>query len=351
MREEPRIARETLRACLQEEYGLIPAAIDYLPIGRDLNAGVYRVVSEERAPYLLKVKAGEFYAASCIVPRYLSDHSIESVVAPLRTRTEGLWARAGEWTVLVYRYHEGETGWATMSEDYWKTAGAIFRRIHGVALPPSGFDGVRTETFDPSGYTHSIESLETHLATSGDGGRKPQQALRDAWAEHRSTVHALVTSLDKLAGMLRSQTRRYVICHADLHPGNLLRDRAGHVFVVDWDDVMLAPRERDFIFVGEPADAPSRSGSPFFEGYGRTEVDWTLLTYYRYERVVQDLIEDAHQIVFREDLSEDAKAEAARAFRASLEGRNFAAAQVAAARIPAELTVQVGAGSLPPRGR
>jgi spectinomycin phosphotransferase len=77
-----------------------------------------------------------------------------------------------------------------------------------------------------------------------------------------------------------------------------------------------------------------------------------MLTYYRYERVVQDLIEDAHQIVFREDLSEDAKAEAARAFRASLEGRNFVAAQVAAAYIPDDLTVQVGGGPLmPPRQR
>jgi spectinomycin phosphotransferase len=118
----------------------------------------------------------------------------------------------------------------------------------------------------------------------------------------------------------------------------LLRDRAGHVFVVDWDDVMLAPRERDFIFVGEPVSGSGRNfGSPFFRGYGQTEVDWTLLTYYRYERVIQDLIEDAQQVILREDLSEDAKAEAARQFRASLEGPNFDAAQAAAAHIPEDL--------------
>jgi len=137
--------------------------------------------------------------------------------------------------------------------------------------------------------------------------------------------------------VLQLQTKAYVICHADLHPGNLLRDRAGNVFVVDWDDVMLAPRERDFIFVGEPAHASSRYGSPFFQGYGQTEIDWTLLTYYRYERVIQDLIEDAGQVIFRDDLSEEARAEAARAFRASLEGRNFDAAQVAAGHIAEDL--------------
>src|SRR5439155_24174000 len=114
----------------------------------------------------------------------------------------------------------------------------------------------------------------------------------------------------------------------------------------------LAPRERDFIFVGEPAHASNRHGSPFFEGYGETEIDWTLLTYYRYERVIQDLIEDAGQVIFRDDLSEEAKAEARRAFRASLEGRNFAAAQAAAAHIPEDLSVEgVGRGGGGPMPR
>ncbi|HEY3115996.1 MAG TPA: aminoglycoside phosphotransferase family protein, partial [Chloroflexota bacterium] len=230
-----------LRACLQEQYGLIPATIDFLPIGRDLNAGVYRVLSENGTPYLLKIKSGEFYAASCVVPRYLYDQGIASVVAALPTKTKGFWARVGEWTVLVYPYLEGVTGWTAMSEEHWKVTGAIVRRIHAVVLPTSGLDDLRRETFDPSGYARSIESLETHLATSEDGGRKSERALRRSWATHRPTIRALLTSLDKLAGVLRSQTRPHVICHADLHPGNLLRDRAGHVFVVDWDDVMLAP--------------------------------------------------------------------------------------------------------------
>jgi len=130
MREEPKIAGEMLRACLREEYGLIPATIDFLPIGRDMNAGVYRVVSETGVPYLLKAKSGEFYAASCVVPRYLHDQGVESVVAPLPTGADALWARAGEWTVVLYPFLEGETGWATMSDEHWKVAGGIVRQVH-----------------------------------------------------------------------------------------------------------------------------------------------------------------------------------------------------------------------------
>src|SRR5437016_760147 len=195
MREEPRIEPEMLRACLQEQYGLVPATIDFLPIGRDLNAGVYRVLSEEGISYLLKVKSGEFYGASCVVPRYLADQGIASVVAALPVRTKSLWARAGEWTVLVYPYLEGETGWAAMTEEHWKTTGAIFRRVHDVALPAAGFDGVRRETLDPAGYARSIASVATHVASSGGGGSETVQDLRNAWAQNRSPISALIPSL------------------------------------------------------------------------------------------------------------------------------------------------------------
>jgi spectinomycin phosphotransferase len=326
---------------LQEQYNLAPATIDFLPLGQDTNAGVYRVVSEQGTPYFLKIKSGSFYASSCLVPRYLLDQGIASVVGPLPTRTKALWTQAGEWTVIMYSYLEGDTGWSGMTTEHWKDVGGIFKRIHELALPASGFDDLRSESFDPSPYARSVDRVETQLAHSGGGERASERALLSSWTKHRSTIHALLMSLNKLAGVLQAQAIAHVVCHADLHPGNLLRNRAGQVFVVDWDDVMLAPRERDFIFVGEPVYGPAQhGGSPFFRGYGQPEIDWIALTYFRYERVVQDLIAYAEQVIFREDLSEETKAGAVRRFDASLEGRNFDAAQVAASHIPSDLTIQ-----------
>jgi spectinomycin phosphotransferase len=115
----------------------------------------------------------------------------------------------------------------------------------------------------------------------------------------------------------------------------LLRDAKGRVFVIDWDDVLLAPKERDFIFVGEPA-AATTPASPFFDGYGPTDVNWTAVTYYRYERVVTDFIEYTRDI-FRDALSEATKRQSIESFVASLEGRNFAAAEVAAEHLPRDL--------------
>src|SRR3989442_15676558 len=143
MREEPRIGRQILRSCLQEQYGLVPTTINFLPLGADVNAGVYRVVDEQGSPYLLKIKHGSFYAPSCLVPRYLCDQGISTVVAPLPTKRKAFWTQAEEWTVVLYPYLEGVTGWTGMTDKHWNDVGVIFKRVHEVALPLSGFDGVR----------------------------------------------------------------------------------------------------------------------------------------------------------------------------------------------------------------
>jgi spectinomycin phosphotransferase len=329
MREQPRIPEERLRACLQDQYDLIPITLEFLPRGHDYNAGVYRVVSEQGIAYLLKVTSRSLYEPSCLVPRYLRDQGIISVVAPIPTQNRFLWTKLVDWTVIVYPFIDGESSLMGMTNEQWKEVGSIFKRIHQVQLPPGGFPLLRTETFDPTEYARQVHAIETQNLHSRHGENESARALRASWIEHQSTIHKAVTSLEKLAGVLQSRTFPYVICHADLHARNLIRDRAGNVFVIDWDEVMLAPKERDFIFIREPqADA-------FWEGYGQKEIDWILLSYYLWERVVQDVIEDAQNVCFKDDLAEETKMDIARSFHASLKqgGNNIAAAYQASARL------------------
>src|SRR2546423_12511346 len=117
MREPPRIAEEDLRACLQDQYDLSPVTLTFLPLGHDHNAGVYRAVSEQGTAYLLKVTSRPLYEPRCLVPRYLNDQGITSVVAPLPTRRNALWTRAEEWTVIVYPFIEGDTSLTGMTDE------------------------------------------------------------------------------------------------------------------------------------------------------------------------------------------------------------------------------------------
>lgn len=340
MREKLNIPEDHLRACLQEQYDISAVALEFLPLGLDTRAGVYRVVSKHGTCYFLKAKSGSLYQPCCLVPGYLRDQGIAAVVAPLPTRRHTLWTQAGDWTVIVYPFINGDTGLHLgMMDGNWQEVGTIFKQIHGVMLPPGGFKSLRKETFDPTKYARWVRAFETQQVRAF-GGSRVEHALRSSWMAHQPTIHTMLTSMEALAHLLKERAGPHVICHADLHANNLLRDQADHMFVIDWDDVMLAPRERDFIFVREaPADGSAlQDTSPFFQGYGRTKIDWIALTYYRYERVVQDLIECAEQVVFRNDLGEETRADAVQLFGDIFaEGGMIDAAFAATAHLPSDL--------------
>ena len=333
MREKPNISDELLQACLQDQYNLVPVTLEFLPRGLDYHAGVYRVVSEQGTAYLLKITSRPLYEPRYLIPRYLNDQGIPSVVAPLPTKSQALWTRVGAWTVIMYPFIDGDTNLTGMTDEHWRKLGTIFKEIHQVIVPAERFKSLHKETFDIAEYTRWIGEFETQHLHSQQDGSVSQRALRSYWVAHQSTIHTAVSSLEKLAGVLQRRSGPYVFCHADLHAANLIRDHAGQVFVIDWDDVMLAPKERDFIFIREP------QANAFWEGYGQTEIDWTALTYYRWERVVQDVIACAYDVFFKDDLGEETRADIARLFNEIVVSHTsiIIAAQAAEAHIPPNL--------------
>ena len=73
-----------------------------------------------------------------------------------------------------------------------------------------------------------------------------------------------------------------MICHADIHRANIIIDKRDDIRIVDWDETVLAPKERDLMFF--LGDGHGRQvESAFLEGYGECTVDRIGLAYYRYD--------------------------------------------------------------------
>jgi spectinomycin phosphotransferase len=109
---------------------------------------------------------------------------------------------------------------------------------------------------------------------------------------NKHTIARLIESADRMHQRLQPDPSDFVLCHTDLHAGNVLIDSSGRLFVIDWDAPMLAPKERDLMFIGggvgnvwnQPLEAEK-----FFEGYGRTRIDWQMLAFYRFDRILEDI--------------------------------------------------------------
>jgi spectinomycin phosphotransferase len=126
------------------------------------------------------------------------------------------------------------------------------------------------------------------------------------WRERREQIHLLADRADDLGRRLAATSPPLLLCHADIHTANLLIDAGGKIWVVDWDEVVLAPRERDLMFVAGGGISDRWVGRQdeehFFQGYGPVELDPPALAYYRYAWAVSDIGAYGEQVFLRPDL-------------------------------------------------
>src|SRR4051812_30231324 len=101
MKEPMGIPKEQLLSCLQDQYNFNLATLEFLPLGLDFNAAVYRAVNEQTV-HLIKVTSRPLYEPQFLVPRYLSDQGIAGVVVPIPAKSGALWTQLESWTVMVY---------------------------------------------------------------------------------------------------------------------------------------------------------------------------------------------------------------------------------------------------------
>lgn len=332
MLDRPDLANSDIIACLKSSYGLTPTAIEFLPLGYDSYAGVYRVTASGK-DYFLKVKSDAVNDLSVLLPRYLNDQGIEEAVAPLPTNNHKtnheLWGTAGQFTVLLYPFIEGTSGGrVALSGDQWAAFGAVLRRIHDIELSPDLRQRLPQETFVPHPHLMAVARQFHADVITRDYENPFEQQLTAYWREHYDAIGTIIDRTDQLSRILQDASPEYVVCHADIHTGNLLVDAHGALHVVDWDQPLLAPRERDLMFVtvgGFVTEA--REETAFFQGYGHTEIDVLTMAYYRYERTMEDLAAFAEQ-VFSTNASADTKRDSIKWFMVQFApGSTFEAAR------------------------
>ena len=138
--DEPRdLTQEALAEAMRRGYEIDVVAMEFLAVGEDENAWVYRVDTEDASTrYLLKVRAPtESNEAASAVQRYLYESGVPHVVAPLRSTTQSLSVREGRFSLTVYPFIEGSTGVdAGLSEQHWRALGYLVKQLHTSALPP-----------------------------------------------------------------------------------------------------------------------------------------------------------------------------------------------------------------------
>jgi spectinomycin phosphotransferase len=302
MLEKPDISDKLIIARLQEEYHLRVAELTFLPLGADQGSAVYRVVSEDGTDYFLKLRKG-FDEITVTVPLFLKSQGIQEIISPFETKSKQGWANFGEYKMILYPFIDGKNGFEMeLTDDHKRRLGSALKAIHSTQVSPELKRLIPKEAFWPQ-WRERIRSLQAQVEELSF--QDPNAAkLALFMKSKRNEITQLVERAESLASELQSKLLELVLCHTDIHGANILITENNDFYIVDWDAPLLASKERDLMFIGGGIDniwKSERDESIFYEGYGKTNIDFAVLAHYRYERVIEDLVAYGEQLLWTDE--------------------------------------------------
>ncbi len=286
-------ARE-LVAWVREDFGLHLVACEPAGGGTDAAVSTWRARTADGAQLAVRVTSGR--ATGVWLATLLATRGVRGVPAPWRTRDGAAWSVRGGYRLSVASWVSDRVATpGRMTADQWRALGRVLAQVHAQPVTDE-LGALPREDHDPGVWVRRARDLPwTVVRQPGADGITSAMAgaLVGALEPLAAVADAAEQGAAALAGRFADSPAATVLCHGDPHPGNVLLG-ADEVWLVDWDDALLAPRERDLILVvGGVLTSPVPSAQErawFAEGYGPLDLDPDLLRYHAWARALEDVV-------------------------------------------------------------
>lgn len=297
MQSELALDKPAFMAVLGETYGLDIVQLTFVP--RGLAAYGYIAEARDGARTFIKVyDPARVEPTATVDPGFAlpltwnlyHDGDFRRLPCPIRARDGAFVTRFEQYDVVALTYLAGRMldelpQWPqAVREELARVVGQLHASTGRIRL-----DGVRAEQFDVSYLSQLTAALDTLEALPPDA--PPTHAtLRALVLPYRDNLLGRIECFAELAraAQAQGQGQEMVLCHTDLWEGNLLQDERGDVYILDWDDIRLAPAEQDlFFYVRQPHDIGFLNA--YEQSFGPVQLHAETFGYYEYRRNFDDI--------------------------------------------------------------
>ena len=262
---------------LSTHYGIaatsiVPLALDHAPASL-----IALVETLSGQTFFLKFKR-EIVPGSLSIASLLYARSIP-VLAPLPSLSHRLSVPVGDFFLVLYPFLNARpVDHRSLTPEQWRNLGLTLRRIHETPLSKVLLAAIPHATFIPWG--------ELFLAECTEAFTHREQALQTLWQVHQDLLTNFFSFTQELGIAASLAAPTFHLCHNDFHSDNvLLNPASGDLTIIDWDNPMWGPRERDLLFIA-PEDRPA-----FEVGYGPIEEVPEVARYVHADWLLQDLLD------------------------------------------------------------
>ncbi|MET8093662.1 phosphotransferase [Micromonospora sp. NPDC005220] len=289
MRDVARQVAEQVRT----SFGLRLSMMERITHGADQHARLWLAQAADGGRYAVKLSGGGT-PAGLVVTAYLAEQGVPGIPAPLRSVDGRLSIDHDGCRLSVVPWVSDQRALdGPMTVAHWRAYGEVLAAVHAVPvtdelsrlLPAGGaaYPSIVTAT----------RAMAARLRDPADRADPLVAELAGVWSAVADQVGVLIGEVERRAVDQRDRPGSGVVCHGDPHLGNLLLGADGQVWLIDWDDAVLAPPECDLMFVlgGVLAFAPITPDQQraVLAGYGAADVDLVRLAWFLAVRALDDL--------------------------------------------------------------
>jgi spectinomycin phosphotransferase len=304
---EPDLDHAALAAALQRGYGLTASVVRFVPAGE--TAWCYQVTDERGGRWFLKLgRPGAIEGARAELALQLC-HALADlglpVPGPRSTQSGELWCWLDGLRVAVFEFIDGQplSDQDLHLPEVARQAARLVAAVHA-ATPALEVPFPFVETFEV--WAEGLHRCLAELQPGASAGGLRGEARAVVWPQ-RGTLLAMQERLGALAAAARSRPTERVLCHGDLIGDNLLADRGGRLWAVDWDGAVLAPRERDLALFAGPGF--ERFLDDYQADSGAQDLDPDLVAFFLLRRNLDDLVDWLGAVLTGDQPNEQARAD------------------------------------------
>jgi thiamine kinase-like enzyme len=302
--------KNDLMLAVQQGYGLEIENIEFLL--RGFGGDCYRVDTRTSASYFVKIhdpymnlttaaSSRDFYLP--LMHQLYSKQILRNIPHLIQTLEGELRLEVGANTLVVTDFIDGElVGFGDLPEAVHVRLAELVGVLHN-SRPQLEFEHPFIDQFEIVFEDELLVSFETLSELTGTAS-PGQKMVKELILPRKDQIITDLEQLKTLQTYARNADKRKVICHTDLHGGNLITDAEGTLYILDWENALIAPPEHDvFFFAGEKGFW--ELFWPYYTGqFPAASIDPELLRFYFYRRALEDVADFIFRILRGENSPE-----------------------------------------------
>jgi spectinomycin phosphotransferase len=292
----PGIKIETLIQIMQQQYGIENASIRFLFRGwggdcyeAEIHTGerFFLKLHDRNTGFDLAASSRAFYLP--LMYQLFNRGILTNIPHPIPTLKGELSVPASSGELVITNFIEGKVvGFGVLPEpvlaELARMVGVLHRNKPQLKFKQPFIE--RFEILSRRDFSTLFDDLEAITPADREGQRK----LLDVLSPQKTTILSAWEQLNELKLFVRNLNNSMVICHTDLHGANLIMDDQSTLYILDWENAMIAPLEHDMIFFAGESNFWEVFWPQYTRQFGEARLNCEILRFYYFRRSLEDVL-------------------------------------------------------------